>query len=63
MLYARFMRRDHNAPRAFMRRQGIGSISNHPRCISMSFDPLLGAITLAAVLFYLLAVLAQPERF
>lgn len=29
----------------------------------MSFDLLLGAITLAIVLVYLLAVLARPERF
>lgn len=29
----------------------------------MSLDLILGAITLAVVLFYLLAVLARPERF
>jgi hypothetical protein len=29
----------------------------------MSFDLLLGAITLAIVFVYLLAVLARPERY
>jgi hypothetical protein len=29
----------------------------------MSLDLILGAITLAVVLVYLLAVLARPERF
>lgn len=29
----------------------------------MSIDLILGAITLAVVLIYLLAVLARPERF
>ncbi|WP_421853597.1 potassium-transporting ATPase subunit F [Novosphingobium sp.] len=29
----------------------------------MSLDLILGAITLAVVLIYLLAVLARPERF
>jgi hypothetical protein len=29
----------------------------------MSFDLLLGAVTLAIVLVYLLAVLARPERY
>jgi hypothetical protein len=29
----------------------------------MSIDLILGAITLAVVLVYLLAVLARPERF
>ncbi|OYX37994.1 MULTISPECIES: K(+)-transporting ATPase subunit F [unclassified Sphingomonas] len=29
----------------------------------MSIDLLLGAVTLAIVLVYLLAVLAQPERY
>lgn len=29
----------------------------------MSIDLILGAITLATVLVYLLAVLARPERF
>ncbi len=29
----------------------------------MSLDLILGAITLAIVLIYLLAVLARPERF
>ncbi|MBC7505302.1 MAG: potassium-transporting ATPase subunit F [Sandarakinorhabdus sp.] len=29
----------------------------------MGFDVLLGAIVAAAILIYLLAVLARPERF
>ena len=29
----------------------------------MSFELLLGAITAAAILIYLLAVLARPERY
>ena len=29
----------------------------------MSFDLLLGAITAATILVYLLAVLARPERY
>jgi hypothetical protein len=29
----------------------------------MPFDVLLGALTAAAILFYLLAVLARPERY
>ena len=55
------MRHVFNALRALTPFRGSGLLNN-PEAI-MPIDLILGAITAAFVLIYLLAVLARPERY